>query len=106
LALSHISNEETEIIRSSLDILASIANCAESLEDMKTDIATDIYQTCLMMRQKVAKIIAAKSFTEQGIEEMPQLLEILDFIDVSLTSFKKKYTKFKTKAVKKLKKQA
>lgn len=59
-----------------------------------------------MMRQKVAKIIAAKSFTDQGMEELPQLLEILDFIDTNLGAFKEKYQKMKKRAIRKLNKQA
>lgn len=62
---------------------------------MKTDVATDIYQTCLMMRQKVTKIVAAKSFTDQGLEGISQLLEIVDMIDKDLTSFKLKFKSLK-----------
>jgi hypothetical protein len=50
LALSQITDEEIEVVRSSLDILLSIAESAKNIEDMKTEIATDIFQTCLMMR--------------------------------------------------------
>jgi len=48
-----------------------------------------------MMRQKVTKIVAAKSFTDQGLEGISQLLEIVDMIDKDLTSFKLKFKSLK-----------
>lgn len=43
MAFQTITDEEIEVVRSSLDILLSIADGAKSVEDMKTEIATDIY---------------------------------------------------------------
>jgi len=40
-----------------LQILEDIQNTAESLDEMKSEVATDIYQTCLMMRRRVARIV-------------------------------------------------
>ena len=62
LAQMSVNPEEYEVIRSSLQILEDIAISAENLEELKSEIATEIYQTCFMMRRKVARIVMAKSF--------------------------------------------
>ena len=58
------------------------------MEDLKSEIATDIYQTCLMMRRRVARIVQAKSFSNIDIESVADLLEIIDFIDTKLGKYK------------------
>ena len=72
------------------------------MEDLKSEIATDIYQTCLMMRRRVARIVQAKSFSNIDIESVADLLEIIDFIDTKLGKYKKKYLRFKDKKIKEL----
>lgn len=72
---------------------------------MKSEIATDIYQTCLMMRRRVARIVQAKSFSNIDIDCVADLLEIIDYIDTKLGKYKKKYLKFKERKLKELKKQ-
>ncbi len=64
---------------------------------MKSDVATDIYQTCLMMRRRIARIVQAKSFQNYDIEAVSEMLEVIDFIDNKLESYKKKYLKLKEK---------
>lgn len=83
-------------------MLEDIQLTAESLEDMKSEVATDIYQTCLMMRRRVARIVQAKSFSNVDIESVAELLQIIDYIDTKLESYKKRYLKFKTKTMKEL----
>lgn len=105
LARMKIDPQEYEIIRSSLQILEDISLVAEGLDDMKSDVATDIYQTCLMMRRKVARIVQAKSFLNHDIERVADLLEIIDYIDQKMGQYKKKYLKMKEKALKAIQKQ-
>jgi hypothetical protein len=62
---------------------------------MKSDVATDIYQTCLMMRRRVARIVQAKSFQNYDIAGVTEMLEVIDFIDNKLETYKKKYLKLK-----------
>jgi hypothetical protein len=75
---------------------------AESLDEMKSEVATDIYQTCLMMRRRIARIVQAKSFTNVDLDSVVSLLEILDFIDNKLETYKKKYLKLKGKVLRDL----
>jgi len=60
--------EEYEIIKSSLQILEDMCATAEGIEEMKSEVAVDIYQTCLMMRRRIARMVAAKSFLNFDIE--------------------------------------
>jgi len=62
---------------------------------MRSELATDIYQTCLMMRRRVARIVQAKSFENVDIQGVTEMLEIIDFIDTKLEQYKKSYLKLK-----------
>ena len=48
-----------------------------------------------MMRRRVARIVQAKSFSNIDIEGVTDLLQIIDFIDSKLESYKKRYLKLK-----------
>lgn len=72
---------------------------------MKSEVATDIYQTCLMMRRRVARIVQAKSFSNVDIEGVTDLLTIIDYIDSKLEAYKKKYLKLKNKALRDIEKR-
>jgi len=67
----------------------------KSLEEMRSELATDIYQTCLMMRRRVARIVQAKSFQNVDIKGVTEMLEIIDYIDTKLEGYKKTYLKLK-----------
>ncbi|CDW84727.1 tom1-like protein 2-like [Stylonychia lemnae] len=105
LARSKVDPSEYEIIKSSLQLLEDIQNTAESLDELKSEVATDIYQTCLMMRRRVARIVQAKSFTNTDIESVAELLDIIDYIDKKLESYKKKYLKYKSKKLREIEKK-
>ena len=57
-----------------------------------------------MMRRRVARIVQAKSFSNIDIESVADLLEIIDFIDTKLGTYKKKYLRYKDKKLKDLNK--
>ena len=105
LSRAKVDASELEIIKSSLQILEDIQERAESLDEMKSEVATDIYQTCLMMRRRVARIVQAKSFANVDIQHVTELLEIIDFIDRRLEAYKKRYLKFKAKALRDIEKR-
>ena len=67
----------------------------KSLDEMRSELATDIYQTCLMMRRRVARIVQAKSFENVDIKGVTDMLEIIDYIDTKLENYKKMYLKLK-----------
>lgn len=66
-----------------------------SLDEMRSELATDIYQTCLMMRRRVARVVQAKSFQNVDIAGVTAMLEVIDFIDEKLEKYKKTYLKLK-----------
>lgn len=72
---------------------------------MRSEVATDIYQTCLMMRRRVARIVQAKSFQNIDIQGVTEMLEIIDYIDTKLEGYKKTYLKLKQKALKEIDKK-
>jgi hypothetical protein len=72
---------------------------------MRSELATDIYQTCLMMRRRVARIVQAKSFQNVDIQGVTTMLEIIDYIDSKLEAYKKMYLKLKQKALKEIDKK-
>jgi hypothetical protein len=72
---------------------------------MRSELATDIYQTCLMMRRRVARIVQAKSFQNVDMQGVTTMLEIIDYIDSKLEAYKKMYLKLKQKALKEIDKK-
>lgn len=98
--------QEYEIIKSSLQLLEDIQSTAGSnLEEMQSEVATDIYQTCLMMRRRVARIVQAKSFLNVDMRGVTELLEIIDYIDSKLEAYKKRYLKLKERALRDIQKK-
>lgn len=65
LALKEINFEDLEVVRSSLTILQEIQDAAQTYEDMQGELPTEITQTCINLRQKMAKMVQAKSLYAQ-----------------------------------------
>ena len=65
LALKEISFEDLEVVRSSLTILQEVQDAAQTYEDMQGELPTEITQTCLTLRSKMAKMVQAKSLYAQ-----------------------------------------
>lgn len=98
--------QEYEIIKSSLQILEDIQQTEHAtIEDLQSEVATDIYQTCLMMRRRVARIVQAKSFLNVDMKGVTELLEIIDYIDTKLEAYKKRYLKLKQRAIREIEKK-
>ena len=61
---------------------------------MKSEVALEILQTAKLMRRKLAKMVEVKCFA--GVDDdIPELLEIIDYVDKRLVSYKAKYLKLK-----------
>jgi len=65
LALKQIDVEDLEVVRSSLTILQEVQDAAETYEDMQGELPTEITQTCITLRKKMAKMVQAKSLYAQ-----------------------------------------
>lgn len=103
-----------EVIRSSLTILQEMQEVAEYIEDMQSEISVEITQSCVAMRKRMAKIVEAKSMMSQVqpqgnemefIEQITLYLEMIDFIDNCLQSYKNKYQELKEKKLLNIQKQ-
>jgi hypothetical protein len=87
---------ELEIAKSTIMILEDMANNSEHINDLRTEVVSDIYTTCKVSRVRIAKIIEVRSFANK-LEDLESLLEVLDFIDKKLDAFRIKYKKLKAK---------
>jgi uncharacterized membrane protein YukC len=63
---------------------------------MKSEIALEILQTSKLMRRKMAKMVEVKSFSG-NLDSVPELFELIDYIDKKLSSYRKKYLRYKRK---------
>ena len=90
MASSQLNDEYMDVIRSSLTLLQEMKDAAETIEDMQTEISVEITQSCIMMRKRMAKIVEAKSMLggENDIDQITIYLEMIDFIDNCLQSYK------------------
>ena len=57
----NITREENEMVKQSLLILDELQLMAEEVDDMRTDYAIEIFETCIIVRRKSEKIIEAKN---------------------------------------------
>ena len=57
----------------------------------------DIYGTCKMMKARISRTIEAKTFA--GVEDdLYEFIEVNDFIDKKLDSFRRRFERLKRKA--------
>ena len=57
----NITREENEMVKQSLLILDELQLMVEEVDDMRTDYAIEIFETCIIVRRKSEKIIEAKN---------------------------------------------
>ena len=96
------------MVKQSLLILDELQIAAEDLEEMSTEYAKEIFETCIFVRRKSQKIVQAKNMAmEQGIlsedklvADMSAYLDLIETIDKKLGIFKAKYEKLRNQAIK------
>ena len=59
------------MVKQSLLILDELQLIAEEVEDMRTDYAIEIFETCIVVRRKSEKIIEAKNIAMEQAENAP-----------------------------------
>ena len=59
------------MVKQSLLILDELQLMAEEVEDMRTDYAIEIFETCIVVRRKSEKIIEAKNLAMEQAEGAP-----------------------------------
>jgi len=123
LALKQIDVEDLEVVRSSLTILQEVQDAAETYEDMQGELPTEITQTCITLRKKMAKMVQAKSLYAQmqqdgggneaeNVEVMAQFmdqitvyLDMMDTIDNCLKAYRNQYVEYYNLKAEKIKKK-
>jgi len=68
-------------VAGSIQILGDISMMAEEVEDMQSEIAAEIYQTCIEVRKSMAKTVAAKSNLGYDVIQILPYLSSIDLID-------------------------
>jgi len=123
LALKQIDVEDLEVVRSSLTILQEVQDAAKTYEDMQGELPTEITQTCITLRKKMAKMVQAKSLYAQmqqdgggneaeNVEVMAQFmdqitvyLDMMDTIDNCLNAYRNQYLEYYNLKAEKIKKK-
>ena len=98
--MSQLTDDDMDVIRSSLTLLSEMQDAAETIEDMQGEISVEITQSCIMTRKKMAKIVEAKSMLADDIESITVYLEMIDFIDSCLNCYKARYQELKAQKLK------
>ena len=80
MAGKKLTDEDLEVVRSSLTILNEMKDAAKRVEDMQGELATEITQACIGMRKQMAKIVEAKSMYGGMMDEMGGGVESEDTI--------------------------
>ena len=79
-----LSAEENEILHQSMEILDDIRQSAESLDDLQSELAREIFSTSVQIRFRIVQIISAKSNLCIDFDSIPLYLSQVDFIDKKL----------------------
>lgn len=94
------------MVKQSLLILEELQIAADDVEEMRSDYAKEIFETCIFVRRKSQKIVEAKNTAmEQGVEvdqlvaDMSAYLDLIETIDKKLAAFKAKYEKLRDQAI-------
>ena len=99
---------QNDMVKQSLLILDELQLMAEDVDEMRTDYALEIFETCIIVRRKSEKIIEAKNLAmeqaqgapmEQLVADMSAYLDLMETIDKSLAVFKAKYQKLRDIAI-------
>ena len=74
-----------------MEILDDIRESALSLNDLRSELAREIFSTSVQIRFRIVQIIMAKSNLGIDFESIPLYLSQVDFIDKKLELFRSKY---------------
>ena len=96
------------MVKQSLEILDDIRIAAKDVQEMRSEIAAEIYETCAYIQKKSQKIVEAKlnAFDQQGFNgagnqavDVAGYLSLIDNINSKLIAFKQRYSDLKEKAI-------
>ena len=102
-----LNQQDTEMVKQSLEILDDLRIGAEAVEEMRSEVAIEIYETCAFIQKKSQKIIEAKlmAMDNQMVDAGTQAVDVdgyltmIDQIATKLNAFKQKYSELKELAI-------
>ena len=95
------------MVKQSLEILDDLRLGAEAVEEMRSEVAIEIYETCAFIQKKSQKIVEAKlmAMDNQMVDAGTQAVDVdgyltmIDSIATKLNAFKQKYSELKELAI-------
>ena len=95
------------MVKQSLEILEDLCIGAEDVQEMRSEVAIEIYETCAYIQKKSQKVIEAKmmALDNQMADEGAQAVDIegylnmIDLINTKLIAFKERYAALKEIAI-------
>ena len=95
------------MVRESLEILDEIQQVAENVDEMRTEMTFEMYDTCQYIQKKSQKIVEAKLTVIENnmmgaasnVETVDSYLSLIDLINNKLEVFKQKYLALKAQAI-------
>lgn len=95
------------MVRQSLEILDEIQQAAENVDEMRTEMTFEMYDTCQYIQKKSQKIVEAKLTVIENnmmgaasnVETVDSYLSLIDLINNKLEVFKQKYLALKAQAI-------
>ena len=101
------------MVRQSLEILDEIQQAAENVDEMRTEMTFEMYDTCQYIQKKSQKIVEAKLTVIENnmmgaasnVETVDSYLSLIDLINNKLEVFKQKYLALKAQAIEIFKQQ-
>ena len=90
-----------------MEILDEIQQVAENVDEMRTEMTFEMYDTCQYIQKKSQKIVEAKLTVIENnmmgaasnVETVDSYLSLIDLINNKLEVFKQKYLALKAQAI-------
>ena len=90
-----------------MEILDEIQQAAENVDEMRTEMTFEMYDTCQYIQKKSQKIVEAKLTVIENnmmgaasnVETVDSYLSLIDLINNKLEVFKQKYLALKAQAI-------
>ena len=99
--------QDSQMVKQSLEILDDMRLGAEDVQELRSEVAVEIYETCAYIQKKSQKVVEAKlnamdnQMANAGNQavDVDGYLTMIDLINTKLNAFKQKYAELKEKAI-------
>ena len=99
--------QDSQMVKQSLEILDDMRQGAVDVQELRSEIAIEIYETCAYIQKKSQKIIEAKlqamdnqqANADSQVVDIDGYLTMIDLINTKLNAFKQRYAELKEQAI-------